>query len=963
MKETRNSLAEAIRFALGAGVVAGLAMTAAPAVAQDEDEGEEAQTTLDRVQVTGSRIISPIVTSSSPITEIGEEEIQFTGTTRIEDLVGQYPQATAVSDAFTVNPTSGFPSVSLRGMGTSRTLTLVNGRRLPPGGIRSEARDLNTIPAALVKNVEILTGGASAVYGSDAMAGVVNFVLDNDYTGFSIEAGYSGFQHDNDNKFMQGLQEAAGFDFPTGGTDLDGKSKFVDVTAGGFFAEGRGHAMAWATFRDNDELLQGERDFSSCALNNGGTVCGGSSTAPQPNFLTFDLGDEIGGVWFHRDGGDGEWRPGVGQLYNYAPINHFQRPDKRWTFGSKVSYEVNRHFRPFVETMFANTNNDVQIAESGTFFVNTLSISCNSNPELVGTLCDDLGVDPDKVFDVYVGKRNVEGGPRIATLEASNFRIVTGAEGDINNSWAYEVSFLQSRNSSAEANQNDFIPSRLQDALLLCPPGSAPGCVPLDVWTNNITSEQALAQGGVGMRQGRNQMQVVNAFVTGDTGISLPTASGIPISLVAGYEWRRENFERLSDANMAAGNFAGLGGPRPPVAGEIRVNEFFTEAAVPLLADFGFIDNFALDLGYRLSDYDTSGTDHTFKLGFAGQFLNDYRIRGGFNRAIRAANTNELFAQQQIALFGGNDPCAGADPIFTFEQCARTGVTAAQFGNIPNSPASQFNQFVGGNPDLKPEEADTWTVGIVATPISGLQVAVDYWSIDLTDRIGSIGAQTILEFCGLTGDPFLCDKIRRNPNSGDLWVGSSLETSGFVENLTDNFGDLLFRGIDLNVSYRWDLLGGSMLASLSGAYFIEQEVAPLPGVNDDATFDCAGRFSTSCQTPNWQHVSNFRYSRDDWTASLRWRMIGRMLHRQTDGTVGSVDQILAARDNRIGSHHYFDLSASYRFLDNYQITMGANNILDRDPPLVGGTLSLNANTIGGYDQLGRFLFLRVRADF
>jgi iron complex outermembrane recepter protein len=961
MKHNRNPLSMAIHYALGAGVIASLAMTAAPAGAQEDDEDDDSDT-IERVQVTGSRIMSPIVTSSAPVTEIGEEEIQYSGTTRIEDLVGQYPQAAAVSDAFTVNPTAGFPTVSLRGMGTSRTLVLVNGRRLPPGGIRSEARDLNTIPAAMVKNVEILTGGASAVYGSDAMAGVVNFILDDEFTGFSAEAGWSGYQHNNENSYMQGLQDNAGFDYESGNIGPDGEAKFVDLSAGGFFDGGRGHAMAWATYRENDELLQGERDYSSCALNQGGTACGGSSTAPQPNFLVFDPDfiNNTGTFWAHRPGGEGSWQSGLGQIYNYAPINHFQRPDQRWTFGTSITYEVNDHFRPYIEGMFANTNNDVQIAQSGTFFVNRLDLDCDE--PFLGSFCDDFGLT-DTVGPVYVGKRNIEGGPRIANLEASNFRVTAGAEGNINNNWSYDFYFMQARNSSAEANQNDYIPSRLDESLRLCPPGSSSSCVPYDVWSNSITPEQADAQGGIGMRQGRNQMQVISGYVTGDTGFALPSADGLPISVVAGYEWRREQYQRLSDANMAAGNFAGLGGPRPPVSGEIRVDEFFTEAAVPVLADMGAIDHLTLDLGYRYSDYSTSGDVNTWKVGFTSQFAQNYRIRGGFNRAIRAPNTNDLFAQQQIALWGGDDPCAGASPAFSEAQCANTGVSAAQYGSVPESPAAQYNQFVGGNPNLQPEEADTFSIGVVAQPIDGLTVAVDYWQIEMEDRIGSIGAETILRFCGLTGDPFLCDKVNRNPSTGDLWVGSDPATSGHIENLDDNFGEFTFRGVDLNVKHRMQFAGGMVNASLAGVYFLEQEIAPLPGVNDDATYDCAGNLNTSCQQPDWRHVMSVNYTRGDWTISTRWRYTGGMDYKLTSGETGTTDQLLVGRGNGLGSYSFFDLSGSMSFGERYEVTAGVNNILDKEPPLVGSTLSLNANSLGGYDQLGRYLFVRLGAHF
>jgi len=966
MKHNRNPLAEAIRYGLGASVLASLAMTASPVVAQDDDE-EDAET-LDRVQVTGSRIISPIVTSSAPVTEIGEEEIQFTGTTRIEDLVGQYPQAAAVSDAFTVNPTAGFPTVSLRGLGANRTLTLVNGHRLPPGGIRSQARDLNQIPAALVKNVEILTGGASAVYGSDAMAGVVNFILDTDFTGFSIQAGWNAYQHDNSNSYMQGLQDARGFEYDSGDSGFDGQSKFVDISMGGFFDGGRGHAMAWVTYRDNDEMLQGERDYSSCALNGSGTACGGSATAPDPNFLVFEVDRDLNFIRSPVPGGtahidsNGVWQPGFDAVYNYAPINHYQRPDKRWTFGSSIRYDVNDRFRPYMETMFANTNGAVQIAQSGTFAVNQLNFDC-SDP-LITTLCSDLGVNPDNLAQVYVLKRNIEGGPRTANLEASNFRVVTGFEGDINESWTYDVSYLHARNSSSEANQNDFIPSRLAEALLLCPPGSSATCQPYNVWTptSDVSPAQAAAQGGTGTRVGKTQLQVFNAFVSGDTGFALPTADGVPISLVGGYEWRKDRFQVISDANMESGNFAGLGGPRPSIDGEFSVNEFFAEAAVPVLADAGIIDSFALDLGFRYSDYSTSGGVETYKIGFASQILNDYRVRGGYNRAIRAANVGELFSQQQIALWGGADPCAGPNPTASAAACALTGVSADQYGSVPDNPASQYNQFIGGNPDLDPEVADTWTLGVVATPIAGLQVAVDYWNIAIEDRIGTIGASTILNQC-LQGNTALCGNVQRG-GSGDLWIGSDPNSSGLIVNSSQNFGEFNFSGVDLNVAYSFEAFGGTISTSLAGAYFLEQEVVPLPGSDNDAAYDCAGRINDTdgCQTPNWQHVANVRYSTGDWTVSARWRMIGRMNYRDGNGDL-TTDQILVGNGNRVGSYHFYDLSGSYNFLGNYSATVGVNNIFDKEPPLVGSTLALNGNSIGGYDQLGRYIFATIGADF
>ena len=1012
MRLKRNQLREAIVVAL----LAGTTMTAGSALAQEEgQQSQQRATELDAITVTGTRIQSQTVTASAPVAEISAEEFKYSGTTRVEDLLNQFPQMSPGFDAFTVNPTTGYPTADLRGLGSNRTLVLVNGHRLPPGGIRSEARDLNQIPAALVKRVDVLTGGASAVYGSDAMAGVVNFVLDTDFEGISANFGYSGYMHKNDNAYIQGLMDQAGFDYPSGNTSLDGVAKTFDLAVGSRFADGRGHAMAWITYRENDELRQGARDYSSCALNDSGTACGGSGTSVEPNFL-------ITRGWARPDGtplpalrpdgsvildengdpvqlfqnlanniGPGNtWGVGSPAPYNYAPINHYQRPEERYTFGASVKFELNEHFRPYIDTMFMNSNTSVQIAESGTFFVNALELSCDD--PLMGTYCNDMGVmqirygasvdangnpipvnerplvdviiDPNAPLTVYVGKRNVEGGPRISEIESSNFRFVAGAEGAINDFWSYNASVLYGRNQSTELNVNDFLIDRMEAALLGCPPGSYAGCVPYNVFEyQGVTAEQAQALSGIGVRTGTTSLYVVNGYVTGAFDWGLPWANGESVALVAGAEYRKEEYQVRVDSNMETGNFAGLGGPRPSIDGQIGVKELFLESQVPLFSDGTGANNVYLDLGYRWSDYDTSGSVNTYKAGFAATFAENYRLRGGFNRAIRAANTGELFATQQIALFNGDDPCAGASPDWTFDQCARTGVTAAQYGSISSSPASQYNQFIGGNPDLQPEKGDTWTLGFVATPIDNLSLAVDYYDIKIEDRIGTIGASTILQFCALTGDPFLCDKVRRNPVTGDLWLGSSLETSGYIENLTANFGELHFSGIDLNVNYGWNAWGGRFNASFVGSHVLKSEIAPLPGVNDDATYDCAGVINLSCQTPDWRHMVNLRYSGTNYSVGMRWRHVGEMDYVDNNGNPLATDQLLVNNGNKLSSVNYFDISGSFFLTDNIEITAGMNNVADKEPPMVGATLVLNANSVGGYDQLGRYVFANLNVRF
>lgn len=938
----KNTLSLAIASALGLGAVAGF-----PAFAQ----AQEAQ--LEEVLVTGSRIRDANLFATSPVTTVTGAEFDLTGATRVEDLLNTIPQVSPSFDSFDVNPSVGFATADLYGLGTQRTLVLINGRRVQSGGIRSQAVDLNQIPAALVQRVEVLTGGASAVYGSDAMSGVVNFILDNNFEGVSISGGYSGYHHKNDNGYIQGLLDQRNFTYPTGSDGLDGEAYNLDIAVGSPIADGRGHAMGYFTWRENKEVRQGARDYSSCALNAAGTACGGSSTAPNPNFLVFHPDMPGGGGFAHQTAG-GSWARGVGELYNYAPPNFFMRPDERWTLGSAVSYEINPNAEAYLETNVANTNTRIQIAESGTFFVNNLTLGAAS--PLVGSMFTDLGLSPATDATVAVGKRNVEGGPRISSLDATSFRGVFGVRGEINDDWDYDVSYMLGRTTSTEGNINDFITTRLEDALLQCPPGSFSGCLPYNVWVpGGVTADAAGKLSGTGIRSNESELTSISGYVTGVLPFTVPSASD-QVSLVAGVEYRDESYIVDVDANMQTGAFAGQGGPRLPIAGGFDVTEVYFEAGIPLYEGGDVLQSINMDIGYRYSDYSTSGGADTYKIGIVADVTDNIRLRGGYNRAIRAANVGELFSDQQISLWGGEDPCAGTSPAFSQAQCANTGVSAAQYGNILASPASQYNQFSGGNLNLEPEQGDTYTFGVVTTPIENLTVSLDYYDIQITERIGTIGANTILRFCGQTGDPTLCDLVKRSP-TGDLWIGSNPNTSGQVVNLNANFGELNFSGLNLNANYSMPFLQGDLAASILGTYTFEQEVVPLPGVNPAATYDCAGVINTTCtapSTPDWRHTARVSYSQDNWTASLRWRYVGELDYVNTDGTTGTADQLLVNNGNKLDAENFFDLTGVIQLMDNFDITIGVNNIFDREVPMVGAGLARNANAPSGYDQLGRY---------
>jgi len=919
--------------------------TEAPPPATPAGDGQAK--TLDAVSVTGTRIKSKTMTAASPVMEIDAESFRQTGSTRVEDLVNQYPQLASNFDSFDNNGSDGYGTVSLRDLGPQRTLTLLNGRRLPNGS--GETTDVTIIPAALLKRVDILSGGASAVYGSDAVAGVVNFVLDDEFEGVSANVGYSGYQHDNDNRYMRGLIRDADYDYPSGNSGLDGIARNLDLAIGGKFGES-GHAVGWLTWRKNEALGQDRRDYSACALSSKGTACGGSATSDPPNFLVYD-GQGKGG--FAYLGGDGRWASGQDGLYNFAPSNYYQRPDERFTGGMMLRYEITPQFRPYVEAEFVHHKSTVQIAPSGTFFADDIEIACNNS--LIGTLCNDLSVATPNAL-VTVGKRNVEGGPRITDTTTNGFRFVVGANGDLNENWSYDASFLYARGDTTERGRNDFLKDRISDAILGCQPGSFRGCLPYNVWVpNGVTPAAAAALAGTSLSDYSTDLMVLSWYVNGDTGKALPWADDETFKVAGGMEWRSESYSRHSDNDTRTGNFAGAGGPNPDVSGDYNVAEVFLEGALPIVVGAGPLDRFGAEFGYRYSDYSTSGGVNTYKVGLtADMFENRVHLRGGYNRAIRAPSVTELYSVNSISLWSGTDPCAGNSPEFSPAECARTGVSDAQYGRIPASPSDQNNQYGGGNRDLQPEEADTWTVGAAFSPIRNLDVSVDYYDISITDAITTIGASQILRTCAQSGEAALCDRVHRSSSRGDIWIGDDLQRSGYVFNRFDNFGNFHYRGIDLTARYLWTIGPGSLVANIVGSYVVEQENEPIPGF-DDATYDCAGNISESCMAPEWRHVANLRYSWDDYSVGLRWRYIGKVDYEDTDGSPGAADRLVASRGG-IDAANYFDLSGSLRFAEYWEWTLGVNNVFDREPPLVGAALSNNGNSPGGYDQAGRYLF-------
>lgn len=934
--------------AIGAISVAAT-MSCIPTIAA-ADESE-----LEEIVVTGSRIATEDGYSRvSPVTVVTREDIESVGLTRMEDVLNQLPSIETASNSMDVNGATGTASLDLRGLGSSRTLVLINGRRMQGGGIYASSPDINQIPAGMVERVEVLTGGASTTYGADAVAGVVNFVT-RKVDGVEISAGVSAYNHKNSNTYVQGLLDARNFTYPTGNT-TDGRTENLDIIIGGDFAEGRGNATVYATWRENDALLQGQRDYSSCALTGASTSCGGSANAIVPNFFIAPItadGYDYSAEQFLTMQSDGSLAAWDGtNRYNYGPVNHYMRPDERWSVGAMTDYQITDNTTVYGEFMYASNKTRAQIAESGTFFAEMYELPLTNEYFAAPFKASLEELFPgEENFGVYIGKRNVEGGKRVSVLGHDALRLVVGFEGDINDSWSYDVSYQYGQSSSSTVYLNDFFAPKIKTAVnsTLCEADSS--CIPYQVFTyQGVTSEAASNMTGVASMTGTTSQSVTGGFVTGVLPDAMALADDAPI-VVFGFEIRDDKYERIADTVFSEGQLLGQGGATKGVAGSIDVKELYFEASIPVMQDESAGD-LTVDLGYRYSDYSTNLTEDlytadTYKAGINWQPMETMTIRAGFNHAVRAPTVFNLFSETTFGLWGGADGCATDAPTFTQAQCANTGVTAAQYGTINASPADQYNLQGGGNPNLGAESADTITFGVVMNPIENLTFSVDYWDVEIEGTIAGLGAQLTLDLCATTGSADYCNLVNRAAN-GSLWQG----TAGYINTAVTNLGEKHWEGMDLEGDYMMSLGEGTLSISAIATLMMTKETTPVPA-DTSTIYDCTGVISDKCYpTPDWRGTVTAIYdSGDAWTLGAKVRLFGEVEY------TGDTDQI--ANDSLSGIQNYFDVFGTYTFLedDNATFRVGINNILDEEPPLVGGTLATNANSIAGfYDTLGRFMY-------
>ena len=969
---------ERIGLAMAACILL-LAGAAIPAIADDAETGVDPpaqELELADIVVTGTRIPNPVLTSTSPLVRTRAEDLLSQGTVRVEDALSRLPQVFSFQNSGKSNGATGTATVNLRGLGAERSLVLVNGRRLPPGSpLQGGAgADINQIPGALIESVDVLTGGASATYGSDAVAGVINFHLMDDFEGVRLTYQLSQYQHDNDDTRWQDIVRDAGYR-PADGSVRDGDIANASLIVGGAFAGGRGHVTAYATYRDVQAVRQGSRDYSSCALSNDLTACAGSATQAKGTFSDFGILALHGQDSFDYTVAGDQFVPREGATYNYGPSNYFQRPDKRWTAGLLADFDVHDRAQAYTELMFMDNRSVAQIAPSGAFFV-TDTLGCGNaflSSQQFELLCGRYGLTRADEQTVFIGRRSVEGGPRQDDLRHTSYRGLVGLRGDLTDLWRYDLYYMRARVGMEQDSLNYLSNSRIQRALdavrdpatgqIVCRSaldGSDPGCVPWNIFREGAVTQPMLDYLTLPLSsRGFTEQTTVSGHVAGnlgDYGIRSPFAVTGP-DVVLGGEYRSERLQYSPDEAYRSGDGAGQGGARHPVSGEIGVGELFVEAGIPVVHDAPYADEVVLHGGYRHSDYDYGTQTDTFGLRAGWAVNSDFRVRASVQQALRGPGLRERFLPQAFGLFDMTaDPCGG--PVTdgttaagrTLEECARSGVTAAQFGHIEHSPANQYNFLRGGNPDLAPEESDTVTYGFVWTPsvIDGLTLSFDYYAIEVREAIGMVGPAYILNQC-LDGNTSQCAKVRRG-RSGDLWLSPGAEDSGHVASLLDNLAIVKVEGYDLAANYRLDLGDwGRLDVSNVLAIAARTEAQASPG---SPTFNCAGKWGPTCGSPSPEFRNNLRLTwLTPWQLqpALGWRYVSRV----EDPSPAGLD---------LGARHYFDLSAVWDFSDSASLRFGINNLFDRAPPIAGGAAdgfaAGNGNTFPGlYDALGRYAFV------
>ncbi|OYX05733.1 MAG: TonB-dependent receptor [Caulobacter vibrioides] len=959
---------------LASSILCGVMLPAAAAWAQQAEEPAQ----VEEIVVTGSRIARADLTSASPVAQVGDKELKQSGVVNTENLLNTLPQAVPGITSTVNNGSNGTATVNLRGLGSNRTLVLVDGKRQTPT-TQAGSVDLNLIPPALIKRIDVVSGGGSAVYGSDAISGVVNFILKNDFEGLEFSAGYS---------------ETDGGEAPIYSADL---------TMGANFADRKGNVVLNLGYNKREALTQGQRGgmlntaWGDNAARTGFVPSGSGSMEPgrvdpfvSGRFVTLPgVANNAANSAYFLPTGDVRLYNSANDTYNFAPVNYVQTPQERFSVTSLASYEIKPGLTAYAKGNFVNSkvvtqlaptpvgsrvfrftldNNPFLTAASKTA-LNTLGSSTAytipaSSSWTAGTFTD-VDSDGDGIFDTVTGvfnKRLSDVGPRVSSFNFSGFQMQLGLKGDIEAiNGGFDIYYQYGNTHGSNSLLGDTSLARIQQGLLLNAAGTgcadpSGGCVPVNIFGQGTMSAAAARFISTRINSSQDYEQQYGGFsINGDTENQFSLPAG-PIGFAVGFEYRAEDFAFNPSQDLAVGNLTGFNAS-PPVAGRFDVYEGYAEVLVPLLKDLPLIKSLDLELAGRTSDYTgQSKPAKTYKVAGSWKVFDDLMLRASYNKAIRAPSIGELFAPQSNGFPTATDPCSarGAPTAAIRQACVNSGVAASVVGQI--NANQQTQTLSGGNPNLRPEEGKTFTAGFVYTPswLSGFSITGDYFDIEISDAIANFGgsAANVMNVCygplvnGNPSSPY-CQAIRRLANG----------SIDFVSLTAQNVATIKTSGFDVGITYRTTLeqLGLPDWGSLAfrSLYTNTWESTTTPD-EISAPIKCADKFGTRCGNPTPRHKlrSTMNWTMNQFGVNVVWNHLDDVL----DDNPASKFTV-----ERIGAKNYWDLSADWNVNDNLAFTGGVRNLTQEAYPILGGNASpSNSGYPATYDVLGRTFFLNAR---
>lgn len=893
--------------------VALLAATCAALGAVTVVHAQEAGAQVEEVQVTGSRIKRQDLEGVGPVTVFDAQAIAATGVTSTETLLQRFSASAGAAgnqtNAYWTGNGYGTAQVNLRGLGVNRTLVLLNGRRVVYGGTgANSAVDLNMIPTSIIERIEVLKDGASALYGADAVAGVVNIITRENFDGMKTTA-----------KFGQTAES-------------DGEEIAADVTFG--LTGERGSLMASMSYTEGKAVNMADR--AACALANAGDgtlACTGSSSTSGGR-ATFLSGPNAGQrINFNNDpAGDGDlYEPYSGARHN---IPYFQwlnavSPIEKTTFSLFGKLNVSESTRFFSEMIFSQRESN-QIATPGTlldYYQPGVGRTAFIIPANHPTNPTGQSIRLDR-------KRLVEAGEREFFQDTDTWRIVAGFEGEITGDWSWDVAYNKGRNTGTDGSTGVANLDRVYQTVFACDNVNVP-CA--DYLGNGDVSPQVLDYILYTQRDsGGNEQESITANVTGKL-LDLPAGA---LSLASGVERRRESGWRNPDPLVVA-NIANTN-QQDPIAGRYQVDEVYAELVVPLLHGITGVEHLEIDVAGRYSDYDLFGSDSNYKVGLLWQVVDGVKLRATRSTAFRIPNIPELFGGVAEGNLTTTDPCSNwsrrsaADPIY--QSCSAAGVPAnyVQLGNT-------IRTTVGGNSELQPEDADTFTVGVVWEPafVDGLSLTLDYWKIELDDSIQQIPGSEKLAICYGTGNldhPFCTPQHHtRDPLTGEV---------NFLSAQPSNVGSETASGVDLGTGYRTQIKGLNTGVVWNVSYLDEYTVTPFQGA---APIEYAGMITGGKGSyTQWRSDATFSVGSERWAGTWGVQYIGAADDINADTGPGS----------EVSGVFYHNAQFQYRVTDAIDVALGIDNVFDKDAPYVSSWTDGNTDTMT-YDLLGRRWYVRA----